>query len=69
MKEFSPKFFHNATWWIFILPSGTIISDWNLMAWIFSTFKIIFKNYFNLKHVANNVWIIDSCKNSYKNKT
>jgi hypothetical protein len=41
MKEFSPKIPNNATWWILILPSGTITSHWNLMAWIFSTFAII----------------------------
>jgi hypothetical protein len=32
---------HNATWWILVLPNGTITSHWNLRAWIFSTLKII----------------------------
>jgi hypothetical protein len=35
----------------------------------FQDLKSLFKNYVNLKHVANNVWIFDSYKNSYKNKT
>jgi hypothetical protein len=57
IKEFSPKFFHNVTWSSLVSPSGTITSHWNLMAWILSTFKIIVLNYFDLKHVTNNVCI------------
>jgi len=41
MKEFSPIIPYSATWWILVLPNGTITSLWNLMAWIFSTFAII----------------------------
>jgi hypothetical protein len=59
IKEFSFKKIHNATW-ILVSSSGTITSHWNLMAWNFSTFKSLFWNYFNLKHVANNVWIFDN---------
>jgi hypothetical protein len=40
-KKFSPKIPHCATWWILVLPSGTMTNHWNLMAWIFSTFTII----------------------------
>jgi hypothetical protein len=54
---------HNVTWWILVSPSGTITSHWNLRAWIFQHLKLLFKNYLNLKHVANNVWIFDGCKN------
>ncbi len=35
----------------------------------FQHLKSLFYNYFNLRLVANNVWICDSCKNSCKNKT
>ncbi len=35
----------------------------------FQHLKSFQKNYLNLRHVANNVWIFDSCKNSCKNKT
>jgi hypothetical protein len=52
MKEFSPKNFLSVTRCILVSPSGTITSHCNLMAWIFSTFKIIVLNYFNLKHVT-----------------
>jgi hypothetical protein len=38
------------------------------MAWNFSTFKTIIFYFLNLKHVANNEWIFNSCKNSCKNK-
>jgi hypothetical protein len=44
MKEFSPKISHNATWWILVSLNDTITSHWNLMAWIFSAFKIIVLN-------------------------
>jgi hypothetical protein len=41
IKKKSLNFVHSATWWILVSPSGTITSHWNLMACIFSTFKVI----------------------------
>jgi hypothetical protein len=40
-NEFSSKIPHSATWWILVSPSGTITNHCNLLACIFSTFKII----------------------------
>jgi hypothetical protein len=41
-KKSSQKIPHSVTWWILVLPNGTITNHWNLMAWIFLAFKIIF---------------------------
>jgi hypothetical protein len=57
---------HGGFWYCQVAPSQVIGIWWH---GFFQHSKSFFKNYFNLIHVANNVWIFDSYKNNCKNKT
>ncbi len=55
LNKKSSKIIHNATRWILVSLSGTIINHLNLVAIFFQYSESLFENYINLKYMEKRV--------------